>query len=1416
VPEKRKSRKDSPTVVGIGASAGGIEALQSLFTALPADLGHAYVVIMHLAPSHTSQLTAIVARTTSMTVREVSDGKRLRVKANHVYVIPPGQQLELKDASLVAFDLAESHGRRSTVDNFFKSLAEYRDGHFAIVLSGGGSDGLLGAKAIKEAGGIILAQDPEEAGHPDMPLAVISAGIADIVLPVRQLAARLAELTQAKRDLPDSDDADPDRVDDGSLNRILHLLNVRTGHDFSRYKRSTIIRRIRRRMQIRSTTGLDEYIAYVEANAKEVEVLLRDLLISVTMFFRDTNVWSTLSEMVIAPLVANGGSDETLRVWVPGCATGEEAYTVAMLFREQLLAQRLNRDLVVFASDVDEEALAVARAGRYPAAACADVSDERLQRFFRQEGDDYRVTGDLRDCVVFAVHSVLRDPPFSGLHLISCRNVMIYFSRELQFDVQKIFHYACRNDGFLLLGTSESADDDLFRPLHQPTRIYERKNLGSRNRRLLPDLVRTPAAATKRPRIAHRMGDIATSELHLQLLERHAPASVLIDEDHRVVHLSESAGRFLQHRGGQYDRTILELIRPELKEELRGALDVIPETHDNLMTTFVDVSFDGISRKVGLIVQPQVHQDDREDLILVLFLDGGPTEDRPGDDDKPDTNQLIATLREKLGHSQHRLDRAIRDKEESEQDLRAANEELQSLNEEYRSTTEELETSKEELQSVNEELQTVNSELKLKLDEISQAHNDLENLIASTNIATLFVDRDLNIKRITPRLAEIFNVQPADTERPIGDFTHKLFYNDLEQDARTVLESLTPIEKELETADGRVLVIRLGPYRTPEDRIEGVAITFVDVTTLTQTKKALTHSEKSLANELAMTRRLHQMTLAVATAESTARVFEEILATMVDICKADFGCFLLADQDSGELQLVEHRNVPPAYLRILRQTLADSRTIFATAAKSKKTVSISNISTSKRARPWFDLETRDTFSGVHVEPLIGDDNQLLGLLTVFFAQPRDLHKRHYQAMNLIAQHSSQLVLRRQQQDEHERLTQVLRRNAVALEANQKQLTAQAEDLRQQDQARQEFIRILGHELRNPLAAIVNSLDFLDLEFSSAPETDTGVHAFRVISRQSRHMQKLIDDLLDIGRITSGKYSLKMQTVDISQCIREVVNAIRPRFEARGVELNVSLTNHPLRVTADPERVVQILDNLLRNASSYTDSGGQVTVAAAESHGSVSISVLDTGIGMNPAKIEKLFEPYQQLEAERRDGGLGLGLMLVKQLVDLHGGSVTARSDGVGHGSEFIVHLPSADLTDDIEHVDSGTPGYKLAAYRILVVDDKPDNADALAAMLRQLGQVVETAYKGEQALQLLSGFSPQIAFLDISMPVMDGYELARRIREQYGDSCPPLVALTGHPQIREPELFDHLILKPISIAAVVELIHTSLMTRAAS
>jgi two-component system, chemotaxis family, CheB/CheR fusion protein len=811
-------------VVGIGASAGGIDALRELFSALPENVGVAYVVIVHLAPDHESELAAILGRCTKMSVLEVGDRPR-ELTPNCVYVISPDRKLELSEDTIAAAPFADLRERRASIDVFFRSLAAYGDG-FAIVLSGSGSDGALGARAVKDAGGVVLVQDPAEAGHEAMPRAVITADVADLVLPVRELAARLVGLVHHKRTLGPliGDSGRVAESDETALRRIFELVRARTGHDFTRYKRPTILRRLTRRMQLNHRSGFEHYLALLRETPAEIQSLFDDLLISVTAFFRDPDAWESLRMQVVVPLVERVDGEESIRAWVPGCATGEEVYSLAILFREEISRRDLACELVIFGSDIDQGALATAREGIYPAAIAADVSETRLARYFRAEGDHYRVAHEIRDCVVFASHSVLRDPPFSKLHLISCRNLLIYLDRNVQQQLQNAFRYGLRDDGHLFIGISETADPELFEPVDKQNRVFR-----ARLRSMGPPM-QMPDAPSTAPmeRVRDRSGRArrAASEMHIETLEETAPPSALVDEHWNIEHLSESAGRFLQQRGGPPTRTLLDLVRLELADELRAALHRAFELHEPCLSAFVPVRFNGTPKLVGMLVQPRPRVEGRERRVLVTFLESGDADKAAPAERAEHTDAVALALRDKLRIAEQRLETMRQEHGLAYEDLRAANEELQSLNEEYRSTTEELETSKEELQSVNEELQTVNSELKLKLEEVSRANNDLENFMAATELPTLFLDRSLCITRYTTPLRQIFNVKKHDHGRPIGDLTHNMLYDDLESDASHVLGDLKPIEHEVRTREGEALTVKIRPYRTAEDKIDGVVVTF--------------------------------------------------------------------------------------------------------------------------------------------------------------------------------------------------------------------------------------------------------------------------------------------------------------------------------------------------------------------------------------------------------------------------------------------------------------------------------------------------------------------------------------------------------------------------------------------------------------
>jgi two-component system CheB/CheR fusion protein len=835
-------------VASIGASAGGITALQVFFEALPDRVGAAFVVIVHLDPEHGSELSRILAARTKMPVIEVTRDEP--IEADKVYVIPPDRRLLVSADRISSAPFNEPRGQRAPIDLFFRSVAEQHGDGFAIILTGAGSDGAVGVKAVKESGGLILVQDPNEAEYPSMPRSAIASGVADFVLPVREIAARLPELVQKKQQLNADDLAEKDEQ---TLSRVLSYLKVKSSHDFAHYKRATVLRRLARRMQVTRTETLEEYLAHLRSHAEEAQSLLGDLLISVTSFFRDATSFQELARSVIPKLFEQRVESNSIRVWVPGCATGEEVYSIAMLLLEEAASRDERPDLQLFASDLDAMALATAREGSYPLAIKADVSEERLRRFFTREGDHYRIKRDVRDLVVFAQHSLLKDPPFSHIDLVSCRNLLIYLDRDLQGQVCATFHYALRPNGYLFIGSSESIErQSLFRTINRDARIFK----AVERPRELPPLPRviTGPRITQVPSLTgtYREPKSNYGVEHRQALEALAPPSMLIDEGHRVLHVSETAGRFLLQPGGPLSTLAVDLVRPELKLDLQAGLHRAFEQEQPTLTLPLTVQFNGITNQVSLFVR-RIKKDGVSPTALVLFLEAGPAKPH-GDEISISTegsdSQLVAQLRTELSTTQAHLRTSREQYETITEELRASNEELQSINEEYRSTAEELETSKEELQSINEELQTLNNELKLKLDAVSRAHNDLQNLMSSTDVATLFLSPNLRINRFTPRLTDLFSVTVGDEGRPISDFTNRLEYAQLSADAKRVLADLTSVERTIRSLDGRWYLMRMRPYRTIDDKIEGVVVTFVDVTERQEAEAKWEARQKLLLGEL--------------------------------------------------------------------------------------------------------------------------------------------------------------------------------------------------------------------------------------------------------------------------------------------------------------------------------------------------------------------------------------------------------------------------------------------------------------------------------------------------------------------------------------------------------------------------------------
>lgn len=833
--------KGSVPICAIGASAGGVSALRSLFRQLPDDLGLAYVVIVHLAPEHPSAMAEILSACTKMGVHQVTDTPKLR--ENCIYVIPPDRELVIEGDNVHARPFTEPRGRRAPVDLLFRSIAAARGDGMAVVLSGAGSDGASGVRAIHEGGGVVFAQDPNEAEFRSMPQNAIATGVVNFVASVSGLAEHIAEVAKSKGAVRSLDEAGAAN----DLRRIIGFLRARTGHDFSSYKRATVMRRVLRRMQVCRLTSLAEYAEFVRKTPEEAQELFSDLLISVTQFFRDEAAYQALAAKTIGLLLDEAGEDG-IRAWSAGCATGEEAYSLAILFLEEAERSEVRLPIQIFATDLDEGALATAREGRYPRTIETDVSEERLTRFFVDEGTHYRVRKQLRDVVLFASHSVLKDPPFMRLDMIACRNLLIYLERSLQEQLLSLFHYGLKSSGVLFLGSAETADaSEFFATLDRDARIYRALPRIRRHMPLFPrdgsqDANRALLLAQDAQRDRHR----PPLEQHADALEKIAPPSVLVDANHQIVHLSPTAGRFIQHSAGTFSVKLSEVVRPELRLDLKVALDRALQTRVATLTHPVPILLDGEKRRVAMQIASVPVREGAVLQAMVVFLDAGPALDQTNDDVPAGEvgDDEVRRLHAELKSAQELLVASRAEHGSAIEDLRAANEELQSINEEYRSTSEELETSKEELQSMNEELRTVNAELKIKLESISTAHDDLQNLTAANEIGTLFLDTKLRIRMFTPPIGDLFNVTEMDAGRSITDFTHRLRYNGVEEDARRVLRDLSPVETEVQAQDGRCFMMRLRPYRTLEDRIDGVVVTLVDITSRLRTERQLVESQQ--------------------------------------------------------------------------------------------------------------------------------------------------------------------------------------------------------------------------------------------------------------------------------------------------------------------------------------------------------------------------------------------------------------------------------------------------------------------------------------------------------------------------------------------------------------------------------------------
>lgn len=1205
VSSKETPRTDGPQpvlekifVVGIGASAGGLESLERFFSHVPTDTGLAFVVIQHLSPDFKSLMDELLARHTDLPIHRAEDG--MRVEANSVYLIPPKKEMIISRGCLLLTDKDPKQPLTMPIDRFFRSLAQDSGEHaIGVILSGTGSDGSRGIRDIHEAGGLVICESKETAKFDGMPQAARDTGLVDQELSAEAVPAALIEYVRGQSDGESNERGVPPQ-DASQL--LFKLLNEECGIDFSHYKQNTVGRRIHRRLSMVGAQTLAEYVERLRRDRHELNALYKDLLIGVTRFFRDPEGFAKLEQDVIPELIRNTADEEEIRVWVAGCATGEEAYTLAMIFDEQLEAAGRRVNVKIFATDAHRASLDIAGAGIYGKDALADVSPERIARYFDKQKDGFHVMSELRQMIVFAVHNLINDAPFTKLNLITCRNLLIYFDPAAQRRSLSLFHFGLKTGGFLFLGTSETTGElqDEFEALDHHWKIYRK----CRDVRLpadirLPVVSRTVSGSKPLlplPQASTRgLPEPALIGAYDAMLNKFMPPGLLVNERRELLHTFGTARRFLHVNVGRPASDVLEMLEHDLRTAVTGAFQRALKENTSVCYSSVKCVTDEGEEYLRVAVEPLVNPRSRLKQFLIVLEPLAPVPpvkqslDDSGDRDMQQMSRdRIEGLEVELRYSKENLQTTIEELETSNEELQAANEELVTSNEELQSTN-------EELQSVNEELFTVNAEYQKKIAELSEVTADMDNLLASTDVGTIFLDRDLCIRKFTPQVATQFHLLPQDIGRRIDSFAHGIIRPELVDDLRRVLESNERYEIEVQDRQGAWQYLRILPYRM-KTKVEGVVLTLIDIT---QIKKA----------------------------------------------QAD-------------------------------------------------------------------------------------------------------------------------------------LSDAVRR-------------------------RDQFLAMLSHELRNPLSAILSASIVIE---RSAPGDDKLRPIGEVLRRQSQHMARLLDDLLDVSRITQNKIEMQKQPTPMGSIVDGAIESVRPLIESSELKFTQDISHRSVLINGDPVRLQQALSNVLVNAVKYTPAGGEVRLEGFPMDGHVIMRVRDTGVGILPEQIDNIFDLFVQSDQtlNRSKGGMGVGLTLVRSIVEQHGGSVVAHSEGPGKGSEFEISLPRIhdSLSTGSQHDGNASNLDSVKKKTVALIEDQPDNRQMLARLLELDGFEVFTAENGPKGLAVIEMHRPDIALIDIGLPGLSGYEVARQVRESLDNDETYLIALTGYGQPKDVQAafaagFDDHMVKPL-------------------
>jgi two-component system, chemotaxis family, CheB/CheR fusion protein len=1328
-------------VVGIGASAGGLDPLAQLLRALPVDTGMAFVLIQHLDPSHASMLAEILSRATVMPVTEVSD--QMPVRPNHVYVIPPGVTMGIERGTLRLTPRREVQGQHRPIDHFLRALAQDR-GHRAIgvILSGSATDGTLGLEAIKAESGITFAQD-KTAQHASMPRSAEAAGCVDFVLPPAEIAQEIVRISRHPYVAWDAETVEA-QASEPSLGRVLEQLRMATGVDFSKYKRNTLYRRIIRRAVLHKMEGLRDYARFLQSNPTETDALYQDVLISVTRFFRNPEAFEVLKAKVFPRLVKDRSRHDPIRVWSIGCSTGEEPYSIAIAFAEFSEGMRPQIPVQIFATDLSGAGIERARVGLYSKTITQDVSPDRLRRFFFETGDSYRISKSIRDTTVFARHNVLTEPPFSRIDLISCRNLLIYLEPSLQERAIGVMQYALKPHGALWLGNSETigAFRDLFDVEDGPYKMYLKKPGPSRV---------APRPFSGHPVAARRMAETYPRELAIAgpdvlreadrlLLAKYTPASVLVNADMEILQFRGDTGLYLTPAPGKASLNLLKMLRDGLLVGVRAALHRAKREEAPAREEGLSVQSNGAFRLVNVHAIPLTGNAGSGALhFLVLFEDASRPEEIPVKATKSGRRKgrgarlaeekarearesETARLAQELAATREYLQSVIEQQEAAAEELQSSNEEVQSANEELQSINEELETSKEEVQSSNEELTTVNEELQNRNVELVQSNNDFINLLASVYLPIVMLGRDLRIRRFTPMAEKMFNLIATDVGRPISDIQLGIGVPDLERMLIEVMETVAVKETEVQDKQGHWHVLRLRPYRTQDNRIDGALLMLIDVDVIKRDQETL----RRQAGLLGLT---HE-------------------------------AIIMWELDAGNITYW-NRGAEETYGYTKEQALGKKPYELLATSPGPDMFRAAL----REERQWTGELVQVRRDG---EPVIVDSRMVV--------------ERDVEGPPLVFETNHPIT-------ERKRLENTLRE--------------QASELIAVNRAKDEFLAMLAHELRNPLAPLAHALEIVR-DPGAAPAMKD--RAREIMGHQIQNLARLIDDLLDVSRISHGRIQIRKEPTDASAAVRRAVDATRQTVAAREQDLMLSLPEDPVDVEADPLRLEQIVGNLLSNASKFTGRGGHIWLSAERESGELVTRVRDDGIGMAPETLPRLFEMFMQVDSafDRPTAGLGIGLSLVRHLAELHGGRVEAYSEGLGRGSEFVVRLPlpSRELDDRHPTPAPEAPESEVVARRVLVADDNLDGAEALAIVLSLAGHDVRIAHGGRDAVEIAAAFRPEVVLLDIGMPGMDGHETARQLRGITALERTLLVAVTGFGQEADRRRaqsagFDEFVVKPV-------------------